>query len=45
MCHADIAEPLAAELKAVAAWLRLDEIVAERRGDLARALASAARNV
>ena len=42
---AAIAEPLAVELKAVAAWLGLDEIVVERRGDLARALASAARNV
>jgi uncharacterized protein YcaQ len=42
---ADIAEPLAEELRALAGWLDLDEIVVERRGDLARALASAARNV
>lgn len=42
---ADIEEPLASELRAVAAWLGLDDIVVERRGDLARALAAAARNV
>lgn len=42
---ADIAGVLAAELKALGAWLGLAEIAVERRGDLARALASAARNV
>ena len=42
---ADIAETLAVELKQVARWLGLNEIAVERRGDLARALSSAARNV
>jgi uncharacterized protein YcaQ len=42
---ADVVHPLASELRALAAWLGLDEIAVERRGDLARALASAARNV
>lgn len=41
----DIAGPLAAELRAVASWLGLDDIAVERRGELAHALASAARNV
>ena len=40
-----IVEPLVTELRAVGTWLGLDEIAVERRGDLARALASAARNV
>ena len=42
---ADVATPLATELRAVAVWLGLDEIIVEPRGDLARALAAAARNV
>lgn len=42
---AAIVGPLMTELADVATWLGLDEIAVERRGDLARALASAARNV
>lgn len=42
---ADVAEALATELKAVAAWQGLDEIVVEPRGNLARTLAAAARNL
>lgn len=42
---AAIAEPLVTELRAVATWLGLDQIAVQRRGNLARALASAARNV
>jgi uncharacterized protein YcaQ len=42
---AEVAQLLARELRAVASWLGLDEIAVEHRGDLARALGSAARNV
>ena len=42
---AAIVDPLMTELRAVGRWLGLDDIAVERRGDLARALASAARNV
>ncbi|HEY4098068.1 MAG TPA: crosslink repair DNA glycosylase YcaQ family protein, partial [Baekduia sp.] len=40
---ADIAEPLAAELRRLAAWLDLDDVVVVGAGDLAPALAAALR--
>jgi uncharacterized protein YcaQ len=39
----DVAAPLASELRAMARWLGLDEVVAARRGNLARALVGACR--
>jgi uncharacterized protein YcaQ len=39
----EVAEELAAELAAMAGWLGLDGVVVERNGDLAPALAAAAR--
>jgi len=39
----DVAEALVAELKTMAAWLKLDSVAVERRGALARPLAAALR--
>jgi hypothetical protein len=41
--HGAVAGALAAELRAMAAWLGLDEVRVARRGDLARALSAASR--
>ena len=41
--HDEVASHLAAELRTMADWLRLDNIVVESRGDLAPALRAAAR--
>jgi hypothetical protein len=40
---ARVAEALAEELRLVASWLGLDDVVVARRGDLAKALAGAVR--
>jgi hypothetical protein len=39
----EIAAPLAAELRTMAAWLGLDDVSIARRGDCARVLAAALR--
>jgi uncharacterized protein YcaQ len=40
---AEVAPPLAAELRTMARWLELDGVAVERRGNLARALGAALR--
>ena len=42
--HGAVAAALAAELRAMARWLGLDDVRVARRGDLARALAAAVRS-